>query len=116
MTKKPLFDCKSLFPRIASIIRDANGFIAYYEIVEKLADDPVVRSYATETASPSHIASRAMGLLSQHYTMNRKRFGMDQYRLQFNRYRDEDISAYKVSKKWAEKSPNTFDFVAHYDL
>jgi hypothetical protein len=34
MPKKPLFDCETLFPRIAAIIREADGYIAYYEIVE----------------------------------------------------------------------------------
>jgi len=36
MTKKALFDCETLFPIIAAIIREADGCIAYYEIVEKL--------------------------------------------------------------------------------
>jgi hypothetical protein len=98
MTKKPLFACETLFPRIAAIIHEADGHIAYYEIVEKLAHDPVVRSYATETVTPSHIASRAMGLFSQHYTMKRTNFGMESYRREFVRKRDGDVWAYKAKE------------------
>ena len=102
MTKKSQFDCETIFPRTACIISEADGYIAYYEIVEKLVDDPAVRSYATETSRPSHIASKALGLFSQHYTMKRKRFGMDHYRQEFTCYRDEGIWTYKVKEGYEE--------------
>jgi len=98
MPKRPLFDCETLFPRIAAIIREAKGYIASYDILLKLAHDPVVREIAPDSKTAFRIAEKAAGLFGQHYTMERTKYGMDEYRREFVRKRDGNYWAYKVKK------------------
>lgn len=44
MPKKPLFNCETLFPSIAAIIREADGYIASHDIVLKFKFDSWLRN------------------------------------------------------------------------
>jgi len=42
------------------------------------------------------VAEKATGIFSQHYTMERTKYGMDEYRREFVRRRDGNYWAYKA--------------------
>jgi len=88
MPKKPLFDCETLFPRIANIIREPGGCIASHDIMLKLSHDPVVREIAPDNKTAFLVAEKATGIFGQHYTMERTKYGMDQFRHEFTRVRE----------------------------
>jgi len=96
MPNKPLFDCEILFPRIAAIIRKADGYIDYYDIVENLMNDPVFRELEPDPKIAPIKAQKVVGAFSKQYTMKRLRFGMEMYRREFVRKRDGLIWAYKA--------------------
>lgn len=97
MPKKPKIDCAALFPKIAGIIRQdgRDRYLNHWNIAQRLQHDDFVKSLATPTRHELDIGSKAVALFGAQYTMKRTRFGMDRYRREFSRKREEgDCWAY----------------------
>jgi hypothetical protein len=51
MPIKLQFDCDALFPRVGFYVREADGYIEHWELVEKLMYDALGRTYAPMVAA-----------------------------------------------------------------
>ena len=103
MTKQPQFDYQSIFPRIAAIIRAAEGYIDSYDIFENLMNDPLFRELEPDPKTASIKAQKVVDMFSKQYTLKRLKFGMERYRREFVRERDGVIWAYKVKEGYTPR-------------